>query len=41
MAIDQAVWDSHKAQIYDLYYHRQHSIEEVIRVMTLKGFTAK
>jgi hypothetical protein len=40
MTISQAVWNQNKAQIYNLYYERQHPIEEVIRIMKARGFPA-
>ena len=41
MTISQAVWNSHKDDIYELYYQRQLPIAEVIRIMNFRGFAAK
>jgi len=41
MAISEALWNEKKAEIYNLYYERDNPIEEVIRVMKARGFSAR
>ncbi len=40
MTIPKELWDQHKAEIYDRYFHRNDTIEEVIRIMKRKGLDA-
>jgi hypothetical protein len=41
MTISKAVWNRHKLDIYDLYFQQDKTMEEVVRIMSLKGLKAK
>jgi len=40
MTVPQALWEEHKDEILDLYFRRNTTISEVIRIMKRKGLNA-